>query len=864
LITVLRVPVDQAFRYKINISCEMTISDLEANKLWDSFLERWPLEKLAGMTLEEYSRAGDADCFTYGWLEQKTEKLGSVWGGSAFKFGVYSRKNQSDKPGGAGRAYSTEYGWYAKYGSTAEEAFERVRELVCEVAQAARAGDLEAVQRVDLGTTIKWKLAFLYQDRSSPTVLPVYSGDHLAAYLERTSKRNIADLQKTVITRRGDAGLFQFGAEVWDSAQATLAAMSLRAEDALAYLQENPERFQPIKGRTDKVAGFMTSEGRNVALALDTKGAKLWLEPGAWLDKVAAQLKDIEHYAVGRSRSHHLDANAPRLAREWPAIYLTVPTRAALLALFDAYDTPESPTIDIMNSQSSFEDVQIPLNQILYGPPGTGKTHATIRETLRVLDPAFLAAHESEPAMLKGRFDALNASEQVHFVTFHQSFSYEDFVEGLRATVNDDKQVEYVIEPGVFKRVCDGARTQGVQAGVGIRSNPRIWKISINGSGSSPEKTYCLNHGEARIGWGNTGDLKTGEKNAYYKGLGTGEQGTLAYFANEIVPGDILLVLHTAEQFCAVGVVIGDYRYDDEAPGGVRDDYQHVRPVTWLYRDLALSILPLNDNKQLTQKTVYPLDRITWGDLLSYLEQAGAKPVQQTNAKNERKPHVLIIDEINRGNISRIFGELITLIEPSKRMGKPDALTVVLPYSKKPFSVPDNVYLIGTMNTADRSLAGLDIALRRRFTFREMAPDAELLMKTEVEGVNIGVMLRVMNERIEVLLDRDHCLGHAYFMPLRERTNPSLAELSFIFRQQILPLLQEYFFEDWERIAWVLNDQAKKDFDLAFVVKASDDLTKLFGPGEAANLRNADKRWRINHKAFDRIDSYRGIIGDAA
>lgn len=842
----------------------MTISSLEANAIWDSFLKRWPLEKLAEMTLEEYSRAGDADCFTYGWLEQKTEQLGSVWGGSAFKFGVYSRKDQSDKPGGAGRAYSTKYGWYAKYGSTAEEAFERVRELVCEVARAARAGDLEAVQRTDLGATIKWKLAFLYQDRSAPIVLPVYSGDHLAAYLERTSKRNIADLQKATMARRGDTDLFQFGAEVWDTAGATLAAMSLRMEDALAYLQESPERFQPIKNRTDKIAGFMTSEGRNVALALDNKSARLWLEPGTWLDTVKSQLKDIEQYAADESRNTNLDANAPRLARGRPAVYLTVPTRAALLALFDAYDTPESPTNDIMSSQSSFEDVQIPLNQILYGPPGTGKTHATIRETLRILDPAFLAAHESAPVVLKERFDALNASEQVHFVTFHQSFSYEDFVEGLRATVNDDKQVEYVIEPGVFKRVCDGARTQGVQAGVGIRSNPRIWKISINGSGSSPEKTYCLNHQEARIGWGRTGDLKSGEKNAYHKGLGTGEQGTLAYFANEIVPGDILLVLHTAEQFCAVGVVTGDYRYDDEAPRGIRDDYQHVRPVTWLYRNLALSILPLNDNKQLTQKTVYPLDRITWGDLLSYLEQSSAKPIQQAEAKDERKPHVLIIDEINRGNISRIFGELITLIEPSKRMGKPDALTVVLPYSKKPFSVPDNVYLIGTMNTADRSLAGLDIALRRRFTFREMAPDPELLMKTEVEGVNIGVMLRVMNERIKVLLDRDHCLGHAYFMPLREKTNPSLAELSFIFRQQILPLLQEYFFEDWERIAWVLNDQAKKNSDLAFVVKASDDLTKLFGAGAAANLRDADKRWRINHKAFDRIDSYLGIIGDAA
>jgi 5-methylcytosine-specific restriction protein B len=196
-------------------------------------------------------------------------------------------------------------------------------------------------------------------------------------------------------------------------------------------------------------------------------------------------------------------------------------------------------------------------------------------------------------------------------------------------------------------------------------------------------------------------------------------------------------------------------------------------------------------------------------------------------------------------------------------MGKPDALTVVLPYSKKPFSVPDNVYLIGTMNTADRSLAGLDIALRRRFAFKEMAPDPDLLMGTEVEGVNIGVMLRKMNERIQVLLDRDHCLGHAYFMPLRDRTNSTLAELAFIFRQQILPLLQEYFFEDWERIAWVLNDQNKHP-DIAFVKEASADLTNLFGAKAAENLQNINKRWRLDPKAFDNIGSYRGIIGAEA
>lgn len=176
----------------------------------------------------------------------------------------------------------------------------------------------------------------------------------------------------------------------------------------------------------------------------------------------------------------------------------------------------------------------------------------------------------------------------------------------------------------------------------------------------------------------------------------------------------------------------------------------------------------------------------------------------------------MIIDEINRGNISRIFGELITLIEPSKRAGAIEELSTTLPYSKKLFSVPDNLYLIGTMNTADRSLAGLDIALRRRFTFVEMPPKPELLADTNIDGVNIGRLLEVMNERIEVLLDRDHCLGHAYFMPLKQEQ--TLDKLATIFKPDH-PLLQEYFFEDWERINWVLNGQQTDDRTCRFLIQ---------------------------------------------
>ncbi len=839
----------------------MTISMTEGNALWDKFLQRWPLEQLNQMTIQDYTQAGNPDCFTFGWMENLTSNLGSIWGGSAFKFGVYSRKNKTDKQDGSGKSYTTEYGWYSKYGSDPKEAFEKVRANIVEVANAARVGNLDLIEKSDLGSAFKWKIAFLYQDRSEPSLIPVFSYDHLAAYLQITSKASISHLQKTVMTKRGDLDVLTFGNQVWNKAEELLSLHKLKAEDVLAYFVENSERFQPIKQPTKYIAGFTTIEGRNVAVSLQQKEAKLWLEPGDWLEAVKSQLKDIEVYSPDRARNSNLDSNAPSLGKGKPALFLTVPTHAALVALCNAYDNSElteeaSMSIDHTDSNQA----TAPLNQILFGPPGTGKTYGTIDETLRILDPEYFAVHEQDRTALKARFDSL--AENIRFVTFHQSFSYEDFVEGLRAVSNDDKQLEYLVEPGVFKRLCDDARTQGVQAEAGIRSNPNIWKISINGTGPSPTKTYCLNHGEARIGWGDTGNLmELNDQNVYFNSLGSGNQGTLKYFSEEIVPGDILLCIHSAETIGAIGVVTGDYRFEEVVPQDVIAGYKHVLPVNWLYRDIQLPILPLNDGKQFTLKTVYSMDRFTWGDLLAYIEKSGVKPALPGVVVDKRKPYVLIIDEINRGNISRIFGELITLIEPSKRAGAAEALSVTLPYSKKPFSVPSNVYLIGTMNTADRSLAGLDIALRRRFTFKEMPPKPELLVGIDVQGVDIGQVLHKMNERIEVLLDRDHCLGHAYFMPLIE--DRTLENLAFIFRQQILPLLQEYFFEDWERIAWVLNDQSKSD-DNAFVQKAPINLEGLFGANTASELQNEDKRWRINEKAFRTIESYAGILGMAA
>ena len=332
-------------------------------------------------------------------------------------------------------------------------------------------------------------------------------------------------------------------------------------------------------------------------------------------------------------------------------------------------------------------------------------------------------------------------------------------------------------------------------------------------------------------------------------------------FINDMRVGDIVLSCYTNTTIDGVGVVTGDYEWHNEF-----DRYRRLRKVKWIYRGKK-DIVEINGNKTMTLSTVYRLNNITLADVIKIVEGDGNE-IENTSVKipSERSNHVFIIDEINRGNISKIFGELITLIEDTKREGAREEMKVMLPYKidgePVSFSVPDNVYIIGTMNTADRSIAAIDTALRRRFQFEEMMPEAELLKGIQIKdqsgndtNINVQSILQTINRRIEALYDREHTIGHAYFMPLKD--GGTLEKLEDIFKTKIIPLLQEYFYDDYEKIRLVLGDNQKEGKGIPLFVKRKSILNNvLFGNTEEEFLSDNRYTYSMNPDAFKKPEAY--------
>lgn len=468
-------------------------------------------------------------------------------------------------------------------------------------------------------------------------------------------------------------------------------------------------------------------------------------------------------------------------------------------------------------------------NLILYGPPGTGKTYATAWEAVRLcLGDAEAQQLRDDRDALMAEYRRLAAEGRIEFVTFHQSFSYEDFVEGLRPTTGSVQEGDtegaiasggFSLRPhaGVFKIISERARldTGDAPAKRLDRSRP-IYKIALGQRGSQEDRIREGLDGELiHLGWG--GDIdwsderfddfeeirKTWNDQKDPDASGKDPNIEMLYaFRSGLQIGDYVVISDGRDSYRAFGRVSGEYYFDADA-----DFHPHRRSVEWIWRsDNGAEREPFYA-RNFRRQSAYRLDpdRIDWDALeAKVIDPNAERPVAGA------RPHVLIIDEINRANISKVFGELITLLEVDKRLGCENEVRVRLPYSGTSFGVPANLHIIGTMNTADRSIALLDTALRRRFTFRELMPDVEELRRAlaargldaaNLDGIDLCKLLHTINERIEYLFDREHQIGHAYFSACRSR-----ADVEDVMRHKVIPLLAEYFYEDWSKVAAVLSD----------------------------------------------------------
>ncbi|EAI7506931.1 AAA family ATPase [Campylobacter coli] len=523
----------------------------------------------------------------------------------------------------------------------------------------------------------------------------------------------------------------------------------------------------------------------------------------------------------------------------------------------DRNDLSKSNNKEIRNDGSEMsnkkENKNLSLNQILYGPPGTGKTYHTIDKALEILGENLESRDEK-----KAKFDEYAKDGQIVFITFHQSYGYEEFVEGIKPMINNEansQEIQYEIKDGIFKDICNRALENYENSN--LNTEELREKIKLR---EKVEK--FLN----RL-------LETNEPISKTKGgnffINSFNNNTIEIYSEDVERFDGIFKL-------SLSTFITLLKSNIEFNSAV-EMFKKVFDRDYADRTHTYYFNLVNKFKE-------------------YEKQAVLKTEDNKISSNSLNSYIIIIDEINRGNVSKIFGELITLIEPSKRIGESEELKVTLPYSGKKFGVPKNVYILGTMNTADRSITSLDTALRRRFEFVEMMPDPDLLKNVfickDVENPNkdedylgddaktegfaeiLQNILISINKRIEFLLDREKTIGHAFFMSEAVKFNKdnwckpdeyeedwyvlSISKLKSIFQNKIIPLLQEYFYNDYALISAVLNDNG-------MIEKCEKDDKYL---QKIKNLDNVDSEKIIyniasfDNKIWNDIKTYQAIYND--
>lgn len=759
--------------------------------LWDEFLKSWPIERLKTMQLSEYTAVGNIHTFTY-WIEAKLASLGSIWGGSAFKFGIFSRKAKTSKENGGGANYTDDYGWYTKYGDSPDKAFRTIRDLIIQVAEAASTSNLDVIDHIDLGQAYKWKIAFHYQNRNSPRILNIFMKLPLAYQLgiSDVKKIQMSNLYDSVLANKPvNLGLMTFSHglfQEWLKKEAGNHLDIKLTQGAITngYLNFNKnDSIFPNESIGDSSGQVL---GKIITLLLENgdskptdirggsgNGLRIRARFNAYFKSIGAEAGDIIRILKINDSEYEVEHNPSDVADE-------------------VQNTDSTKVVNAMKEES----MKQPLNTILYGPPGTGKTYSTTNKALQILN-----IPSSGRSMAKDIFNKRMKDGQILFTTFHQSMTYEDFIEGIKPIEpeQEGQSVNYKIVDGIFKKACAIAAYKCYQLFENSKSTispytfDNLYDAFIN---SIQEQIDSSNPPIFKTIRGLDTEVKEINKN----------NSILARAKNSKAAHVAPLTKENMQKLYDTFKNIEDIKSLQQ----VKDAVQIITRISEFYavfsglKSFEKSFKP---NDELVAETKDAIQFDTDEIQKKFNARVFDESIKSYGDKAE--PVVIIIDEINRGNVSQIFGELITLIEEDKRLGSSlEALEVILPYSKKPFGVPPNLYIIGTMNTADRSVEALDAALRRRFNFEEMQPNSSLIategilkdQQAVLEGISLPALLDTINLRIEKLIDKDHQIGHSYFMSVS-----SIDNLKMAFKNKIIPLLQEYFFGDYGKIGLVLG-----------------------------------------------------------